>query len=131
MATKFEQVDEAEKDAPGVEPVAVPVGGQEITTYWRKIHHDDLNPAVTEDVFTVEILVPVVGTEEYETGETNEDGSLVLATRPCVSHERREVDLGKESMDKFMEALKPFLAVSREPQPIPAQGRKRKSKASA
>ncbi|MFF4741008.1 hypothetical protein ACFY2W_34750 [Streptomyces sp. NPDC001262] len=86
---------------------------------------------MTEDVFTVEILVPVVGTEEYETGETNEDGSLVLATRPCLTHERREVDLGKESMDKLLEALQPFLAVSREPQTVPAQGRKKRAKASA
>ncbi|MCC3778769.1 hypothetical protein [Streptomyces sp. UNOB3_S3] len=129
MAVKFEQVEDSEKEAPGVEPVAVPVGGQEITTYWRRIFHDDLNPEVTEDVFTVEILAPVMSTEEYETDEQNEDGSFKLATRPCMTHERREVDLGKESMEKLLEALKPFLDASREAQPLPQQAKKRRAKA--
>ncbi|MEU8584330.1 hypothetical protein ACX9I7_23770 [Streptomyces sp. L500] len=129
MAVKFEQVEESEKEAPGVEPVSVPVGGQEITTYWRRIFHDDLNPEVTEDVYTVEILAPVLGTEEYETDELNEDGSHKLATRPCVTHERREVDLGKESLEKLLEAMKPFLDASREAQPLPQQAKKRRAKA--
>ncbi|MFI9203155.1 hypothetical protein [Streptomyces sp. NPDC053048] len=129
MALKFEQVDESVKDEPGVEPVPVPLGGQEITTYWRKMRHDDLNPEVTEDVFTVEILVPVMSTEEYETGEEHEDGSQKIATRPCVTHERREVDLGKESFAKLVEALQPFAAASREPQAVPPQSRKRRAKA--
>ncbi|MEX2980829.1 hypothetical protein [Streptomyces sp. C36] len=129
MAVKFEQVDESVKDEPGVEPVLVPLGEQEITTYWRKMRHDDLNPEVTDGVYTVEILVPVMSTEEYETGEELEDGSQEIATRPCLTHERREVDLGKESLEKYFEALAPFIAVAREAQAVPQQGRKRRAKA--
>ncbi|MGW1076681.1 hypothetical protein [Streptomyces sp. NPDC002537] len=133
MAVKFVQVDESQKGEPGVEEAVTTtvVGGQTLTTktYGRLERHDDLDPSVTEDVFLTEILIPVMGTEEYETGEMNEDGTATLASRQCLTYERRELDLGAESLKKLHEALQPFADVSRPAQPVPAQTRKRRAKA--
>ncbi|MEU4209436.1 hypothetical protein AB0F13_05420 [Streptomyces sp. NPDC026206] len=133
MAVKFVPVGEDQKDEPGVEEAVTTttIGGQTITTtsYGRLIRHDDLMPDTTEGVFSVELLVPEMGTEEYETGEVHEDGTTPkIALRPCVSYTRREVDLGQESFEKYLEVVKPFADASREPQQVPAQARKRRAK---
>ncbi|MFF5125752.1 hypothetical protein ACFY41_02265 [Streptomyces syringium] len=134
MAVKFVQVDESEKGEPGVEEAVTTtvVGGQTLTTttYGRLLQHDDLKPDVTEGVFSVELLVAAKGTEEYDTGEQNEDGSPKIAMRPCVIYERREVDMGEETFKEYLEALQPYVAASREAQQVPAQARKRRAKTS-
>ncbi|GAA0447057.1 hypothetical protein ACFQ2B_06650 [Streptomyces stramineus] len=135
MAVKFVQVEEAQKDEPGVEEAVTTtvIGGQTITTttYGRLIQHDDLKPDVTEDVLLVEVLIPVMSTEEYETGEMNEDGSPAIAVKPCLVYERRELDMGPETLKEYLEALQPYAAVSREAQqPVPGQ-RKRRAKTKA
>jgi hypothetical protein len=122
------QVDESEKDDPEVQATTVPVvvGGNtvNVTTYMRLELFDDLEPVVTVDVLPVELHVPVRTEEEYETGETNEDGSAKLAVRPAVKYVRRVVDLGTDSFERLQEALKPFLDVSRTME-IPEQPKKR------
>ncbi|MFI1198537.1 hypothetical protein K2224_18500 [Streptomyces sp. BHT-5-2] len=126
------QVDESQKDEPGVQEVItpVPVGNQIVkkATYWRSILQDDLNPEVTEGVTTVKFAVPAMVDEEYETGETNEDGSKEISIRQVLDLKWYEADLGAENLTKLQETVKSFVAVARESE-APAAKPARKKRA--
>lgn len=132
MGIKLIQVDESQKDDPDVQETTAPVliGGNMVqaTMYVRSVLHDDLNKEVTEGVLPVELLVPSLGDEEYETGEKNDDGTAKLAVRPCVKYARLEVHLGRDNFEllqkNLQEALQPFMDVSR-PVEIPEQPKRR------
>ncbi|MFK0292575.1 hypothetical protein ACIQU6_19140 [Streptomyces sp. NPDC090442] len=112
------QVDESQKDEPGVQEVVtpVPVGSQIVkkATYWRSVLQDDLNPEVTDGVTTVRFAVPAMVDEEYETGEANEDGTKEIGVRQVLDLKWYEADLGAENVAKLQEAVKSFVAVARD-----------------
>ncbi|MER6050401.1 hypothetical protein ABT168_23640 [Streptomyces sp. NPDC001793] len=126
------QVDESQKGEPGVQEVItpVPVGNQIVkkATYWRSVLQDDLNPEVTEGVTTVKFAVPAMVDEEYETGETNEDGSKEISIRQVLDLKWYEADLGAENLTKLQETVKSFVAVARESE-APAAKPARKKRA--
>ncbi|ANZ20622.1 Lsr2 [Streptomyces noursei ATCC 11455] len=111
------QVDESQKDEPGVQEVItpVPVGNQIVkkATYWQSILQDDLNPEVTDGVTPIRFAVPEMVDEEYETEESNEDGTKKIAIRQVLDLKWYEADLGAENVAKLQEAVKPFVAVAR------------------
>ncbi|MEU7640673.1 MULTISPECIES: hypothetical protein [unclassified Streptomyces] len=111
------QVDESQKSEPGVQEVITPVPvGSEIVkkaTYWRSVLQDDLNPEVTDGVTTVKLAVPALVEEEYETGETNEDGSAKLGVRQVRDMQWYDIDLGEESLTALEAAIRPFTEVAR------------------
>ncbi|RNG26069.1 hypothetical protein [Streptomyces botrytidirepellens] len=135
MAVRFVQVPETEKDKEGVQETVTPVvvNGQTVETriYGRTVIHCDIEPDVTADVQSVEIVVPVWADEEYETGEQNEDGSNTIAVRQTLKTERRVVDLGPDSLKALQEALQPFAVVSRPAEEPTAKKRGRPAKKAA
>ncbi|WP_438489893.1 hypothetical protein [Streptomyces sp. S186] len=126
------QVDESQKGEPGVQEVItpVPVGNQIVkkATYWRSILQDDLDPAVTDGVTTVKFAVPAMVDEEYETGETNEDGTKEISIRQVLDLKWYEADLGAENLAKLQDAVKSFVGVARESE-APAAKPARKKRA--
>ncbi|MFE6739872.1 hypothetical protein [Streptomyces tubercidicus] len=137
MAKRFEPVDESQKDEEGVQEAEsrITVNGQEIVTktYGRVVTHDDMDHSITEDVFTVKLQVPVLENVEYETGELNDDGTKKLGLREELFHVEYKIDLGKESLAKYKEALQPFFARAEkveEPKPK-KRGRPRSSSKSS
>ncbi|MFF7652884.1 hypothetical protein ACFZCY_24190 [Streptomyces sp. NPDC007983] len=135
MAVRFVQVAETEKDEEGVQETVTPVvvNGQTVETriYGRTVLHCDLETDITDDVHSVEILVPTWVEEEYETGETNEDGSNAIAVRSSLKSERRAVDLGPDALKALQKALQPFAAVSRPAEEPTSKKRGRPAKKAA
>ncbi|KUL44804.1 hypothetical protein ADL22_12740 [Streptomyces sp. NRRL F-4489] len=126
------QVDEAEKDQPGVQKVIanIPVGNQvvEKATYWRPVLQDDVSPHVTEGVRTIKFSSPAWVEEEYETGETNEDGTAKIGVRQVLDTQWYEIDLGEENVAALQEVLKPFTGMARKVEaPAVKPARKRRS----
>ncbi|MER7987751.1 hypothetical protein ABTY53_19530 [Streptomyces noursei] len=111
------QVDESQKNEPGVQEVItpVPVGSEVVkkATYWRSILQDDLDPQATDGVTTVKLAVPALVEEEYETGETNEDGTAKLGVRQVRDTQWYEIDLSEANVAALQEAVKPFTDVAR------------------
>ncbi|MYT28222.1 MULTISPECIES: hypothetical protein [unclassified Streptomyces] len=126
------QVDESQKGEPGVQEVItpIPVGNQIVkkATYWRSILQDDLNPEVTDGVTTVKFAVPAMVDEEYETGETNEDGTKEIGIRQVLDLKWYEADLGAENLVKLQESVKSFVGIARESE-APAAKPARKKRA--
>ncbi|MEW1655036.1 MULTISPECIES: hypothetical protein [unclassified Streptomyces] len=112
------QVDESKKGEPGVQEVVtpVPVGNQIVkkATYWQSVLQDDLSPEVTDGVTTIKFAVPAMVEEEYETEETNEDGTQKIGIRQVLDLKWYEADLGAENLAKLQEAVQPFVAAGRE-----------------
>lgn len=92
MATKLIQVSESEKNEPGVHEAVTEIAGQRLITYARLERVDDLDGETTKDVETFRFVA------------FDDDGEQMT----------REIDLSPESLEKFRDALKPFVSVSRE-----------------
>lgn len=92
MAVKLIPVSESEKDKPGVHEAVTEIAGHTVVTYARLEKVDDLNSETTENV------------ETYRFSAFDDEGEQTF----------HEIDLSPESLEKFREVLKPYVAVSRE-----------------
>lgn len=93
MSVRVVQVDESQKDEPGVQKAVTTIGDQTIETYARLERVDDLDGKTTEDVVEIEMLIPV----EDEDGE---EGDYIF--------NRAVIDLGAASLKKYLKAIEPF-----------------------
>ncbi|WP_432112891.1 hypothetical protein [Streptomyces sp. S1] len=107
MSVRVVQVDESQKDEPGVEEAVTTIAGHTIKTYARLERVDDYDGKTVEGVTEIEILVPV------EDEDAEEEGVFV--------YNRVLVDLGKANFAKYIKAITPFVDKGRvAPAPTPA-----------
>ncbi|MFF5973763.1 histone-like nucleoid-structuring protein Lsr2 [Streptomyces sp. NPDC012769] len=95
MSVRVVQVDESQKDEPGVEKAVTTIGGQSIETYARLERVDDLDGKTTEKVVEIQMLVPV----EDEDAESDE---------PAYIYNRVVLDLGPANLSKYLKAIAPY-----------------------
>ncbi|MFE6223054.1 hypothetical protein [Streptomyces sp. NPDC057854] len=100
MAVRVVQVDESQKDEPGVEKATTTIGGLTLTTYARLERVDDIDNKTTENVVEVEMLIPV------EDEDAEEDG-------PTFIFNRAVVDMGEATLRKYLKAIEPFAEKAR------------------
>lgn len=96
MAIRVVQVDESQKDEPGVEKAVTIIADQRVETYARLERVDDLDGKTTQNVVEIQLLVPVED-EDADHGDEN----LYIYNR-CV------IDLGEASITKYLKAIAPF-----------------------
>ncbi|MFI0207070.1 MULTISPECIES: histone-like nucleoid-structuring protein Lsr2 [Streptomyces] len=95
VAVKLIPVGESGKDEPGVHEAVTEIAGQRIVTYARLEKVDDLDGESIENV------------ETYRFSAFDDEGEQTF----------HEIDLSPEGLERFREALKPYVHVSREALP--------------
>lgn len=101
MSVRVVQVDESEKDEPGVEKAVTTIAGRTIETYARLERVDDIDGKTTDGVVEIEMLVPVLDED------AGEDDAYVF--------NRAIIDLGHASLKKYLKAIEPFADRARMP----------------
>ncbi|GHG09559.1 Lsr2 family protein [Streptomyces hydrogenans] len=96
MSIRVVQVDESQKDEPGVEEAVTTIGGLTLTTYARLERVDDYDEKTVEDVVEIRMLIPV------EDEDADEDSGSPYIFNTAV------IDLGPASVKAYLKAIAPF-----------------------
>jgi len=94
MSIRVVQVDESQKDEPGVEKAVTIIAGQHVESYARLERVDDMDGKTTENVTEIQMLVPVED-------EDADDENLYI-------YNRLVIDMGEATLAKYLKAIGPF-----------------------
>ncbi|MFD4474723.1 histone-like nucleoid-structuring protein Lsr2 [Streptomyces sp. NPDC058471] len=95
MSVRVVQVDESQKDEPGVEKAVTTIAGRSIETYARLERVDDIDGKTTENVVEIQILVPV------EDEDSDDPDNLYVYNRAVI-------DMGEASLTKYLKAISTY-----------------------
>jgi len=97
MSIRVVQVDDSQKDEPGVQEAVTRIGDLVLTTYARLERVDDYDEKTSKDVVEIEMLIPV----------EDEDADVEAGDSPYIFN-RAVIDLGPASLKAYRKAIEPF-----------------------